>query len=102
MRDDDVLMGALLDEACLTLEQLSVACAVSPDWVAEHVRAGLLHAPDEAQAGWRFSSRDLWRAREIRRLERDFDAVPELAALVVDLLEELDTVRAQLRRGGFA
>jgi chaperone modulatory protein CbpM len=36
----------------------------------------------------------------MRRLERDFDAVPELAALVVDLIEELDAVRARLRRAG--
>jgi chaperone modulatory protein CbpM len=33
----------------------------------------------------------------MRRLESDFDAVPELAALVADLLEELDRLRGQLR-----
>ncbi|HEX7156410.1 MAG TPA: MerR family transcriptional regulator, partial [Burkholderiaceae bacterium] len=37
---------------------------------------------------------------EIRRLERDFDAEPELAALVADLVEELETLRARLRHGG--
>jgi chaperone modulatory protein CbpM len=30
-------------------------------------------------------------------LERDFDAVPELAALMADLLEELDALRARSR-----
>jgi chaperone modulatory protein CbpM len=33
-------------------------------------------------------------------LERDFDAVPELAALVADVLEEMDELRARLRRAG--
>jgi chaperone modulatory protein CbpM len=33
----------------------------------------------------------------MRQLERDFDAVPELAALMADLLEEVDTLRAKLR-----
>jgi chaperone modulatory protein CbpM len=33
----------------------------------------------------------------MRALERDFDAAPELAALVADLLEELDAVRARGR-----
>jgi chaperone modulatory protein CbpM len=33
-------------------------------------------------------------------LERDFDAVPELAALVADLLEELDSLRERVRHGG--
>jgi chaperone modulatory protein CbpM len=30
-------------------------------------------------------------------IERDFDAAPELAALVADLLEEIEMLRARLR-----
>jgi chaperone modulatory protein CbpM len=101
MREEDVMIGALLEEACLTLEQLSRACAAPPDWVIEHVREGLLPAPGDSPSDWRFSSRDLWRARRMLRIERDFDAVPELAALVADLLAELDEARERLRRAGF-
>ncbi|UCG96149.1 MAG: MerR family transcriptional regulator [Burkholderiales bacterium] len=101
MREEDVMIGALLEEACLTLEQLSRACAAPPDWVIEHVREGLLPAPGDSPSAWRFSSRDLWRARRMLRIERDFDAVPELAALVADLLAELDEARERLRRAGF-
>jgi chaperone modulatory protein CbpM len=101
MREEDVLIGALLEDACLTLDELSQACAVPPDWVIEHVREGLLSVPGESPAAWRFSSRDLWRARQMLRFERDFDAVPELAALVADLFEELDQMRARLRRANF-
>ncbi len=101
MREGEVLIGALLEDACLTLDELSRACAVPPDWVVEHVREGLLPVPGESPAAWRFSSRDLARARQMLRFERDFDAVPELAALVADLLAELDEMRAQLRRAGF-
>ncbi len=67
----------------------------------EHVREGLLAAPGEEPSTWRFSSRDLRRARQMLRFERDFDAVPELAALVADLFEELDDLRHRLRRAGF-
>ena len=49
---------------------------------------------------WRFSSADLARARRMRQLERDFEADPELAALVADLLEEVADMRARLRRAG--
>ena len=101
MRDEDVLIGALLEDACLTLEELSRACAAPPDWVVEHVREGLLSASGQSPTAWRFSSRDLSRARQMLRFERDFDAVPELAALVADLFEEIDQLRAQLRRTGF-
>jgi chaperone modulatory protein CbpM len=101
MREEDVLIGALLEDACLTLDELSRACAVPPDWVIEHVREGLLPASGEPSSAWRFGSRDLARVRQIVRIERDFDAVPELAALVADLFEELDDLRARLRRAGF-
>jgi chaperone modulatory protein CbpM len=101
MREEDILMGALLEDACLTLEQLSRACAVPPDWVIEHVREGLLPAPGDSPSAWRFSTHDLVRARRMLHLERDFDAVPELAALVADLLTELEEARARLRRVGF-
>jgi len=101
MQDHDVLIGALLEDACLTLEELSRACAVPPDWVIDRVREGLLPAPGDSPATWRFSSRDLLRARRMQRFERDFDAVPELAALVADLLAELEETRARLRRAGF-
>ena len=40
----------------------------------------------------------LLRARRMHDLERDFDAVPELAALVADVLEEMDALRELLRR----
>ena len=54
---------------------------------------------DGATLQWRFSSASLARVRRLRALERDFDAVPELAALMADLLEELDVLRARMRRG---
>lgn len=87
------------DDACLTLEQLCAACAVEPIWVIHHVEEGLLPPLSGPVDNWRFSSACLTRTRRMRALERDFDAVPELAALMVDLLEEIETLRARVRRG---
>jgi chaperone modulatory protein CbpM len=42
----------------------------------------------------------LARARRMHEIERAYDAAPELAALVADMLEELDELRARLRRAG--
>ncbi|HAO31765.1 MAG TPA: chaperone modulator CbpM [Candidatus Competibacter sp.] len=101
MRDDEILTGAILEDSCLTLDQLAGACAVSPDWVRVHVEEGLLMNQDgDGNGEWRFTRRELWRARHLHRLERDFDASPELAALVADLLEELESLRARLQRAG--
>lgn len=72
----------------LTLEELTIVCAVSSDWVRERLAEGLLPA--------RFDTLVVRRVRRMVSLERDFDAAPELAALMADLLEELDALRARL------
>ncbi|HEX4885106.1 MAG TPA: chaperone modulator CbpM [Casimicrobiaceae bacterium] len=101
MDERDILLAALLDDAGLTLEEFSRACAVEREWVVSHVREGLLPALDpDGPERWRFTSVHVRRAREMHRLERDFDAVPELAALVADLIEEVEALRGRLRRAG--
>lgn len=96
MAHNDIITAFVLDDACLTLEELCVACAVEPVWVIHHVEEGLLAPLSGPVSNWRFSSASLTRTRRIHALERDFDAVPELAALMVDLLEEIDALRAGL------
>jgi chaperone modulatory protein CbpM len=99
MRDDDgILTGSLMEDSWLTLEQVAAACRVEPAWLLRHIEEGLFPGAESVAGTWRFSGVSLLRARRIRQLERDFDAVPELAALVADLLEEMDVLRAQMLR----
>lgn len=100
MRDDDILIGTLLEETWLTLEQVAAACPVEPEWLAHRLGEGLIPHAESVAGVWRVSAAGLMRARRMRQIERDFDAVPELAALVADLLEEVDDLRARLRRAG--
>jgi len=81
------------NDELLTLEELVVVCAVTPEWVRQRVEGGLVPAAPE----WRFSAVAVRRVRRMIALERDFDAAPELAALMADLLDELDELRARLR-----
>jgi len=97
MPDDDVLQGSLLDDSWLTLEQLAAAAAVDPEWLLARLEDGLFPQVRATSGVWRFSSLSLSRARRMHALERDFDAVPELAALMADLIEERDALRARLR-----
>ena len=99
MQDDDILYGDPLEEPCLTLEEVAALCAVAPEWLADRVESGLLPATGGAATQWRFTSTAVLRVRRMRDLERNFDAIPELAALVADLLEALDATRARLLRG---
>jgi len=95
MDDDDILIGSLLEASWLTLEQLAAACPVEPAWLLRHLEEGLFPHAECVAGTWRFSGAALLRARRMRQLERDFDAVPELAALVADMLEEIDSLRSR-------
>lgn len=100
MRDDEILIGSLLEDSWLTLEQLAAACAVETQWLLRHIEEGLFPDVQSVAGTWRFTSASLVRARRMRELERNFEAVPELAALVADLLEEIDELRIRLRQSG--
>ena len=98
----DEISGAILEGASLTIEELCTVCALEREWIVRRVEEGLLPASGTIVTEWRFSSAIIVRARRMREIERDFDAAPELAALVADMLEEMDELRARLRRAGLA
>lgn len=96
MQPNESVSGVLLDEAALSLEEMARACDVEPDWVVSHVQAGVLGSPDNVQVStWRFRSGDLARAMRLVSLERDFDANEQLAAMVIDLMDEVRRLRAR-------
>lgn len=96
-------IALLLDEARLSLDELAMSCTVSREWVIEHVQSGVLSAASGTDpAQWAFTGRDLLRTRRLFELERSFDANPELAGLVTDLLDELERLRTRLRRAGLS
>jgi len=100
MAQMEIVRAVPVDEAALSVEELARACAVEPDWVVQRVRTGVLGPGAAAQLEWRFTSADLARARRLAEVERAFEADPDLAALVVDLADEVRRLRARLRVSG--
>jgi chaperone modulatory protein CbpM len=97
MQEREPLSGVLLEDVALSLDELARACNVEPDWVVRHVQAGVLGDEMTVQVtSWRFRSVDLDRARRLLSIERDFDANEQLAALVIDLGDEIRRLRARL------
>ncbi len=93
MRQDDILSGQLLDEVALSLDELARACAVDPQWIVQRVEAGVLSGTAQSRTFY-FASASLVRARRLINIERNFDANLELAALVVDLMEEVERLKS--------
>jgi chaperone modulatory protein CbpM len=88
----------LIDSSPLTVRELARAVGAEDQWVLRLVEVEILHvdAPDQPPEHWHFHSGDLQRALAARRLERDFGANLDTAALILDLQAELRRMRAIL------
>lgn len=91
------LEGVVLDDAVeFDLPQLSAACTVQITQIVALVEEGVLEPAGRTPGEWRFSGLSLVRARRALRLQRDFELNAPAAALVLELLDQIDA----LRRGG--
>jgi len=93
-RHRTAIEGYLLDETVtLTVSELSIACHVQEARIVELVQEGILE-PVVDQPRWGFQASELRRARRAVRLQRDLDINLAGVALVLDLLEEVESLRA--------
>lgn len=92
------ITAIIIDDCRLDLADLAHSCGVSPEWIIERVQSGLLCAPATDLSRNCFTSAELTRARRLRNIERSFDANPELAALVVDMMEEIQRLKSGFNR----
>ena len=94
----------VLDAAPLSLRELARAVGAEDRWVVRLVEVEILRVdtPAEPPERWHFRSADLQRALAARRLERDFGANLDTAALILDLQSELRRARALLGAHGLA
>ena len=91
------LPGAIFEESeVLTVKDLSHMCAVDERHIVEFVEEGVLHVID-IHTEWRFSGTALRRARVALRLERDLELNLAGVALVIDLMEEMEQLRRELK-----
>ena len=93
------LAGFILeDQEELTLDDLCRACAAQSELIVDLVHEGVLAPLGAAPEVWRFTGLHLHRATVAVRLQRDLGVNPAGAALALELMDELDGLRAQLSR----
>ena len=91
--------GLILEEQTeLSLADLCRACAAEAERIVELVNEGVLAPTGVAPDFWVFTGVHLHRARVALRLQNDLGVNLAGAALALELLDELDQLRARLRR----
>lgn len=93
-----VYTGNIIEEDSLTLGELCRACDIHADWVISLVDEGIIDPEDKEIKVWRFSGSNLARVRSAIRLHRDLGINLAGIGLVLDLMEELENLRTQLRQ----
>ena len=90
--------GIVLEQLTeLTLEEVSRNCAVQAEFINELIEEGVIapragNAPDS----WRFTGLQIRHLSVAWRLQRDLGVNLPGAALALQLLDELETLRAQI------
>jgi chaperone modulatory protein CbpM len=96
--EDQALPGAIFEEsAVLTVKDLSRMCAVDERHIVEFVEEGVLNVVEINTSEWHFTGTALRRARLALRLERDLELNLAGVALALELMEELEHLRRELK-----
>lgn len=96
-----VTHGVIVEEEVrFTLIELSRACRVGVEQLAVLVDEGVLTPTGDASRRWHFEGTALRRAKKAMRLARDLQLTAGATALVLELLDEIDALKAQLRSLG--
>ena len=91
----------IVDEQVLfTLAELCRACNATSAQLTVLIEEGVLEPIGSAPEDWRFPGPSLPRARTALRLAQDFELGGPGIALVLDLLDEIESLRVRLRRAG--
>jgi chaperone modulatory protein CbpM len=82
------------DSAVCTLDELCLSCNVTPDWVVGLVEHGVIEPVGRTRSAWQFTTLSTVRVAKAKRLERDLGLNLPGVALALDLLDQLDEMRA--------
>jgi chaperone modulatory protein CbpM len=92
-----VVTGVLLDEQVYySLKDVCHVCGCQTEWVVALVEQGVLHPSGGSSQVWQFPGSSLHKAMKARRLQQDLNLNLSGVALVIDLLEEIESLRARL------
>ncbi len=95
----DILCGHIIEnETRLTLRQLCDACAVRAEYIVELVDEGFIDPSGVEKSHWCFSGVSMQRVQKAKRLQQDLGINLAGVALAMELIDEIERLRARLER----
>lgn len=86
------------DDTTMTLAELARACRAAEEQVHVWVVEGVLRPSGNSPPEWRFAGTALKRARIAVTLTRELEVNAPGVALALDLMDEIEALKASLRR----
>ncbi len=80
----------------LSFEEFVDACGSQSEWVIALIEENVISVEGSPRLA-RYTGLQLGRMRRAQRLHRDFDASAQATALILELLDEIEQLRKQLR-----
>lgn len=95
----DILSGRIVeDETRLTLRQLCDTCSVRAEYIIELVDEGFIEPSGVEKSHWCFNGVSIRRVQKAKRLQHDLGINLAGVALAVELIDEIEQLRALLDR----
>jgi chaperone modulatory protein CbpM len=88
----------LLEGEALHIEEIAKLCCVSTQWIHTRIEQEIIHAVKK-DGHYYLTGSTVLRIQQVARIEQTYDADPQLAALVADLVEEVRNLRHRLQQG---
>ncbi len=90
----------LEDQSGLSLQDICRACAAQSGDIVELVHEGVLLPGGSGETEWQFTGVHVHRAQRALRLQRDLGVNLAGVALALELMDEMDVLRARLQAIG--
>lgn len=99
--DDDAKYFEKMNEPTnFNLANFAIACKQSPEWVLQLLEYDILPKRKDTNIH-QFFSDDLSRAQRAYRLQRDFNASLPAVAMMLDLMDEVQQLRKEMKQYHF-
>ena|SRR3990167_19394 len=90
-----IIVVDYINESMLSLDELCQICHVSPDFISDLITYEIVYPEGDTQDEWVFNVMQLQRVKTVLRLQRDLEMNLAGVAVVLDLLDEVEKLRAK-------